>query len=579
MAIQLSDNLKINVGAPIDSKYLNDFNAPYANVLEVNTTIPIAQRYVGLTVNILNSEYWYGNGVADGDLIIKGTGGGSGSGERIERVTDQLAHGFTVGEVVTYSSGMFIKGIANGSQGGEVIGFVSEVNSVDQFVVVYAGYVEGIGSLGLTPSTTYYLSTTVSGGTQSNKPTTFGDISKPILVTFDANSALIYQYRGFVVTSAATSGGATSGITDIVNIGSGSGEIYSTSLSTISGETAQLRTLIGSGNTNVSTSGDTVIITSSGATGIYNSASPSNITVGGVPVGTSLTGRTLEDIMEEMLVTTFTPTYVNPNNTFIFDPAVPTLQEVGITAGTINFRSTFDQGLIIPLYDSSGNTSGNGTRSGLPTSYTYTGTDLNIISVSTSTTDVQGITDYEILFGTAPNTWTSIASYSEGQIPFDSSGTALSGDTLSSGTTTPADTLSINGIYPWFYGTFASGGAVSGANRPLPNQALIDSGIKVLANSNGTVVVSNFNATGDDYVWFAIPSISTSKTRWYASVFSSGDIAGAVSAGGELFPDPSADSATNISINSPSGLWSGINYDIYIANKLQAATYMEFRNS
>ena len=54
MAIQLSDNLKINVGAPIDSKYLNGFNAPYADVIEVNFTNPIAQRYVGLTVNILN---------------------------------------------------------------------------------------------------------------------------------------------------------------------------------------------------------------------------------------------------------------------------------------------------------------------------------------------------------------------------------------------------------------------------------------------------------------------------------------------------------------------------------------------
>ena len=70
MAIQLSDNLKIKVGAPIDSKYLNELNAPYINVLEVNSTIPIAERYVGLTVNIVNQEYWYKSDVNDADLII-----------------------------------------------------------------------------------------------------------------------------------------------------------------------------------------------------------------------------------------------------------------------------------------------------------------------------------------------------------------------------------------------------------------------------------------------------------------------------------------------------------------------------
>ena len=566
MAIQLSDNLKINVGAPIDSKYLNGFNAPYADVIEVNFTIPIAQRYVGLTVNILNEEYWYENGVADIDLVVKGAGGGSGSGERIERVTNQTSHGFTVGNIVTYSGGTYIKAIADGTQGGEVIGFVSEVNTVDQFVVVYAGFIDGISSLGLSPSTTYYLSTSVAGGLQSNYPATFGTVSKPVLVTFDVNSGLVYQYRGFVITSGSSGGGgSTSGITDITNIGLGGGEIYSSTLTGTTGQTAQLRTLIGSGNTSVTTSGDTVIILSSGATGIYNSDSPSNIEVGGVPVGTVLTGRTLEDIIEEMLVTVFYPSFVNPNNTIAFVPSIPATQEVGVTLATIDFEATFDRGLITPPYGTSG------FRSGLPTGYTYTGTDLNFSVSSASLNDVQQISGYTILLGL--QSWTNTVDYNAGEQPKDSEGNNFASP-LPSGTTS-VKTTSINGIYPWFYGKVSSGGAAAGVNRPTANQALINSGSgnTTVASSNGTIIVPDFTSTADDYIWFAIPSTSTSKTIWYVNALNNGSIGGSIPSG-NLFPI-----FDTVSVNSPSALWAGVNYKIYISEVQSAATNMEFRNS
>ena len=569
MAIQLSDNLKINVGAPIDSKYLNGFNAPYADVLEVNTTIPIAQRYIGLTVNILNVEYWYETGVADIDLVTKGSGGGSGSGERIEKNIIQVSHTFSVGDIITYSGGTYIKAIADGTQGGEVIGFVSEVLTLDQFVVIYAGYVEGasISGLALSPSTTYYLSSSVAGGIQSSNPTVFGHISKPILVTFDTSSALVYQYRGFVISSGATGGGgATSGITEIVNLSGGTGEIYSSSVTTFSGETAQLRTLLGLGSTTITTSGNTVIIDSS-ADAAYTGASPSNIEVGGVPVGTSLTGLTLSEIIEDMLITIFTPTFINPNNAFSDDAA--NTQEVGVTAATINYTATFDQGdIILEGIPVSG-------RSGLPNTYNYTGTGLPATTASTSLTDVQAITNYVILLGI--QSWTNSVSYDEGPQPLDSIGDPF-GSPLPSGTTS-VKSLSITGIHPWFYGTFASGGAVAGANRPSPDQTLINSGTKMLGNTNGTLIVPSFGASGDDYVWFAIPSTATAKTIWYVNALSNGGIGGVVSPGGNLFPSPTTDGAINIPINSPTGLWSGVNYDIYIANKQQAATYMEFRNS
>ena len=77
MAINFSDNIKINAGKPSDAKYLNSSNAPYANVGEVNSTIVEPQRYEGLTVNINNVEYWYATGTGDGDLVVKSAGGAS----------------------------------------------------------------------------------------------------------------------------------------------------------------------------------------------------------------------------------------------------------------------------------------------------------------------------------------------------------------------------------------------------------------------------------------------------------------------------------------------------------------------
>ena len=89
MAIQLNDNLKINVGKPIDTKYLNGL-VPYINVGEVLSGIPIGERYIGLTVNIGNVEWWFKddlNTLEEKFLLFTGgtvvtdaanTGGGSG---------------------------------------------------------------------------------------------------------------------------------------------------------------------------------------------------------------------------------------------------------------------------------------------------------------------------------------------------------------------------------------------------------------------------------------------------------------------------------------------------------------------
>ena len=74
MAIILNDNLKINAGKPIDSKYLNSSNQPYTNSAAAIAAIPEALRYIGLTVNVANVDYWWYLNTTDGGLVIKDSG-------------------------------------------------------------------------------------------------------------------------------------------------------------------------------------------------------------------------------------------------------------------------------------------------------------------------------------------------------------------------------------------------------------------------------------------------------------------------------------------------------------------------
>lgn len=83
MSKVLNDNLSIQAGKPVDSRYLNASNAPYADVAAVNSAISVSYRHLGLTVRVGNVEYEYKNGTANGDLVVKtpvsGLSNGSGT--------------------------------------------------------------------------------------------------------------------------------------------------------------------------------------------------------------------------------------------------------------------------------------------------------------------------------------------------------------------------------------------------------------------------------------------------------------------------------------------------------------------
>ncbi len=294
----------------------------------------------------------------------------------------------------------------------------------------------------------------------------------------------------------------------------------------------------------------------------YTGATPSVIAVGGIDAGTQLTGKTYSQLFQELLVPTLFPTLTAPSISS-FTQNLATTQEVGVSV-TPTFTTNFSRGSIAPQY-----TSAEPFRSGTPTKYEYTGSG-NVRQVdTTSTSNVSAATGATTLVAGA-NTWSVYVAYSAGVQPKDSSGGNFN-TPLASGQTSVSNT-SITGIYPYFYGKVASGGAPAGSNRPTANNALVTGGTKVVATSTGTISIT-FAATSDDYLWFAIPTASTDKTVWYVSALNQGTIGGSVSPGGNLFPNEDTVSVTTV-------LWAGISYRVYISN-YQSATSgaMEMRNA
>ncbi len=108
MAIIINDNLAVNIGKPIDSKYLN-ITTPWISIGAVNAGIPLSYRYTGLTVNILGAEYWYANGITNGDLVLKtniGTLTGTTNGLHLANNGTQVALGGVLSGDTSFSNGI-----------------------------------------------------------------------------------------------------------------------------------------------------------------------------------------------------------------------------------------------------------------------------------------------------------------------------------------------------------------------------------------------------------------------------------------------------------------------------------------
>lgn len=301
---------------------------------------------------------------------------------------------------------------------------------------------------------------------------------------------------------------------------------------------------------------ETLVGTGSTASTIYNLASPVNTPVGGLESGTVLTGRTVQEILEEMLVQVFNPQFTAPSVNLTEN--VNNIQEVGDSIN-ITYTATFDRG-DIEINFPSGLTRQD-DRSGAPNEYEFTGISADTI-VSTSNSETLTLNNYVVQVGA--NNQSVEVSYDAGPQPLDSNG-ANFGSPLGAGSVTDA-APAITGIYPVFYGT--------GSTKPVAGSALLTNAQqKNVITSNGTIT-ANYNTGGDAvYTWIAYPSTSTDKTVWFVTALSNGSI-------GTSSPSSSKYVRTDgVSVDSPDAFWTGVNYDFIISEAPAPETTVEFRNS
>lgn len=313
--------------------------------------------------------------------------------------------------------------------------------------------------------------------------------------------------------------------------------------------------------------------TTGGGNMVYTGASPTTCTVGGLVSSTPIYNQSISHILEQILVPTVCPTVTGPANTvFALSPSTP-IYEVGTCVTNICAITCFSRGCVSPVY--SGGTQAQ-YRSGTPVRYNYVQFSGVTASISSSALcNCHGFPAAKIQNGN--NILSASVTYSSGCPVYDSTCNVWL-PALPSGTTSPSLSCTVCGLYPYYWGKVASGGSPAGVNRPTINKYLVTGGTKVVNNSSSTICV-NFNSTSDDYIWFATPNESTTKTKWYVDALNNGNIGGVTSVGGNLFPDHVAIA------DVASSVWSGVgasphSYKVYVSNyQTSMSTIIELKNS
>jgi len=68
--LELPFGVKLVNPKPVDYYYDNE-GTPWTDIASARTGIPSGIRYIGLTCIIVNTEYWWKDGILDGNLIKK----------------------------------------------------------------------------------------------------------------------------------------------------------------------------------------------------------------------------------------------------------------------------------------------------------------------------------------------------------------------------------------------------------------------------------------------------------------------------------------------------------------------------
>lgn len=276
----------------------------------------------------------------------------------------------------------------------------------------------------------------------------------------------------------------------------------------------------------------------------------STVTEGNINAGDVLPqGMTYTEFVERLLVKTFVPTFVAPS--FGLSNNVSGVREIG-AALNLTLTFNFNRGQILGnVVNGVWNPSAvQNPRAGTANSYTLNGV--------TQPGNTLAVNNYTVQ---ANNVFSGIVNYAQGPQPKNSMG-ANYGTPLDGGTS-PAQTSSFIGVYPYFY--YKSNSLIT----PAMMQAAIVNGqaSKVVASSAGTITAP-FAANGE-FIAIAYPAASATKTVWYVNELDKGSIPGGVFG-----------AASQLNCNSPENYWTNIAFKIHTSEgPIKQPNPIELRNS
>lgn len=299
---------------------------------------------------------------------------------------------------------------------------------------------------------------------------------------------------------------------------------------------------------------------------VYNTTigdSVTNVSVGGAGAGTAASvwkTKSIVEVLDDILFPTLLASIASNKSVSLAVSGTSGTLEVGASYSR-TLTATFSQGSI-----TNGDSTAGPSLVGAATQYTFTGTGISSTAQAGNTLSIPSST---VVLGS--NNWAVTVAHDAGTgAYYDNKGNALSNLDGSRGAGSTSDSTSsptITGLYPYFWGSSSSVLTAS----DVANEIQYGSKTKVVASSTGTITIT-FGATDAKYLWFAIPSTSTSKTVWYVSALNTGSIGG----NENLFGSESSQSVT-----SSDGFWSGVSYKIYITNyaTTTGSDSMQLRNS
>ena len=230
------------------------------------------------------------------------------------------------------------------------------------------------------------------------------------------------------------------------------------------------------------------------------------VSSGNITAGMTIENKTNQEMWELLLTKEINPNITQPSLSFTMSGASNnSLQEIGAQLN-LTFTASFNQGNVKNAWGS--NDIQSSTYSGLPNTYTYTGTGLTPSVSSTALSNQQNVNPYSVVAGA--QSWTASVAYDAGTYQPKTNYGNNYGSTCPAGSRS-AGTLKITGVYP----TFATSIDLSTSTKQALKQEPSNSSSYItftLAGESSEAQRQYFELPS---TWSALTGVADSGGAWY----------------------------------------------------------------